>query len=173
MRIYLLLLSIITLLASCGAHQKKGFKYDLPNNAISLTVEEYALTKDFQSNPICSGYKEFYQIDSILVAFDDVKNGRFGENILLESKRIMNTLFHDPSISPNGYENYTSRIEKFKNNQALIQKYDSTIYNKSYYQFQIVNNDFTKIKSGIIVFSKTDNKKANSILINLLKNFQF
>ena len=173
MKIYPLFLFIVILLASCGVHHKKQFKYDLPNNAISLTLKEYALKKDFQSKPILRVCKEFYQIDSVLVAFTDIQTGTFNENILVESKKKLNTLFHDPSINSNGYENYTSRIEKFEKHQALIQNYDTTIDNKSYCQFEIVNNDYTKIKSGIIMFSKIDDKKANSILINLLKNFRF
>lgn len=168
----LVLLFIINALISCGINKKQKLEYDLPSKTINLTQEDFTSKKDLQSGRIGSTFKEFYQTDDVLVALSETRNGNFEITMLVNHEKILSNLINDPSIKPNDFQNYTSRIEKIGNNQVLIQNYDYS-EGKKYYEFEIVNSNFTKQKLGIIQYYQDDEKKATSILNNLLKKFQF
>lgn len=169
---YLVLLILIT---SCSVHKNKEFGYNLPHKTIKLTPEEFALKKEFQSGKISDAFKKFYLIqDTVILGFTDMYVGPFKIDILEEHKKDnYNLLFHSETSS-NTVINYTSNIEKFGDNQVLIEKYDSNTIKdkKSYYHLEIMNSNFTKVKIGIMQFPKEDEKKATAILNTLLKNFQ-
>lgn len=172
MKKVVVILFLTCLFTSCGIYQKNKIEYNLPSKMVKLTPEEFALKKEFQSERISPVFKEFYQIDTVLIAFSETRNENLDINVLVKHKDIMFNLINDPSVQPNGFKNYKSDIKDVNDNHFLIQKYDY-LEDKSYYEFEVVNNNYTKQKLGIVQFSKGDEKKAELILDDLLKKIQF
>lgn len=142
---------------------------------INLPTGLYKLNeKQVNSLPVLKGSEGaislrapyIYKIDNILLSFFNVNSDRNNTD-LVRQKRFMDYL-NSGKYPP---KDYNSIIKKVNNKEVLIVNY--TINGMGKYRFFASNELSNLMLSGKMEFPKTEAKKAEEVLNDVLANIQF